>query len=75
MYNQSYEEYIRSILGYPNYQYNDNDSMSYMQNQGYNYNNNFNNNYSENEDNTAIFEGWCDFPNNFESSMRFQLSL
>ena len=29
---------------------------------------------SQNEDKTAIFEGWCDFLNYFDSSIRFQLS-
>ena len=53
MYNQSYEEYIRSILGYPNYSYN-NDSMSYMQSQGYNQDNNFNNNYSNTVNNNDL---------------------
>ena len=27
------------------------------------------------EDKTAIFEGWCDFLNYFDSSIQFQLSL
>ena len=53
MYNQSYEEYIRNILGYPNYSYN-NDSMSYMQSQGYNQDNNFNNNYSNTVNNNDL---------------------
>ena len=30
---------------------------------------------SPNEDKTAIFEGWCDFLNYFDSSIRFQLSF
>ena len=30
---------------------------------------------SQNEDKTAIFEGWCDFLNYFDSSIRFQLSF
>ncbi|MBE6931652.1 MAG: conjugal transfer protein TraE, partial [Ruminococcaceae bacterium] len=30
---------------------------------------------SLNEDKTAIFEGWCDFLNYFDSSVRFQLSF
>ena len=30
---------------------------------------------SQNEDKTAIFEGWCDFLNYFDSSVRFQLSF
>ena len=30
---------------------------------------------SQNEDKTAIFEGWCDFLNFFDSSVRFQLSF
>ena len=55
MYNQSYEEYIRSILGYPDYSYS-NDSMAYVQNQGYNQNNNFNNNYNNDEDNNNELE-------------------
>ena len=29
---------------------------------------------SQNEDKTAIFEGWCDFLNYFDSSIHFQLS-
>lgn len=33
MYNQTYEEYIRSILGYPNYSMDDNCQMSFNQNQ------------------------------------------
>ena len=28
---------------------------------------------SQNEDKAAIFEGWCDFLNYFDSSIRFQL--
>ena len=28
---------------------------------------------AQNEDKTAIFEGWCDFLNYFDSSNRFQL--
>ena len=30
---------------------------------------------NQNEDKTAIFEGWCDFLNYFDSSIRFQLSF
>ena len=30
---------------------------------------------SQNEDKTAIFDGWCDFLNFFDSSIRFQLSF
>ena len=30
---------------------------------------------SQNEDKTAIFDGWCDFLNYFDSSVRFQLSF
>ena len=30
---------------------------------------------SQNEDKTAIFEGWCDFLNCFDSSIQFQLSF
>ena len=30
---------------------------------------------SQNEDKTAIFEGWCDFLNFFDSSVRFQFSF
>jgi hypothetical protein len=30
---------------------------------------------SQNEDKTAIFEGWCDFLNYFDSSVRFQFSF
>ena len=30
---------------------------------------------SQNEDKTAIFEGWSDFLNYFDSSIRFQLSF
>ena len=30
---------------------------------------------NQNEDKTAIFEGWCDFLNYFDSSVKFQLSL
>ena len=30
---------------------------------------------SQNEDKTAIFEGWCDFLNYFDSSIKFQLSF
>ena len=30
---------------------------------------------SQNEDKTAIFEGWCDFLNYFDSSTQFQLSF
>ena len=30
---------------------------------------------SQNEDKTAIFEGWCDFLNYFDSSVKFQLSF
>jgi hypothetical protein len=30
---------------------------------------------SQNEDKTSIFEGWCDFLNYFDSSIRFQLSF
>lgn len=30
---------------------------------------------SQNEDKTAIFEGWCDFLNYFDSSICFQLSF
>ena len=30
---------------------------------------------SQNEDKTAIFEGWCDFLNYFDSSVHFQLSF
>ena len=30
---------------------------------------------AQNEDKTAIFEGWCDFLNYFDSSIRFQLSF
>lgn len=30
---------------------------------------------SQNEDKTAIFEGWCDFLNYFDSSIRFQFSF
>lgn len=29
---------------------------------------------NQNEDKTAIFDGWCDFLNYFDSSIRFQLS-
>ena len=53
MYNQSYEEYIRSILGYPNYSYN-NDSMSYIQSQGYNQDNNFKNSYNNTVNNNDL---------------------
>ncbi len=28
---------------------------------------------NQNEDKTAIFDGWCDFLNYFDSSVRFQL--
>ncbi len=31
--------------------------------------------FSQNEDKTAIFEGWCDFLNYFDSSVKFQLSF
>ena len=30
---------------------------------------------SQNEDKTAIFEGWCDFLNYFDSSIQFELSF
>ena len=30
---------------------------------------------SQNEDKTAIFDGWCDYLNYFDSSIRFQLSF
>ena len=30
---------------------------------------------SQNEDKAAIFEGWCDFLNYFDSSIQFQLSF
>ena len=30
---------------------------------------------NQNEDKTAIFDGWCDFLNYFDSSIRFQLSF
>jgi hypothetical protein len=30
---------------------------------------------AQNEDKTAIFEGWCDFLNYFDSSIRFQFSF
>ena len=30
---------------------------------------------SQNEDKTAIFDGWCDFLNYFDSSIHFQLSF
>ena len=30
---------------------------------------------SQNEDKTAIFEGWCDFLNYFDSSIQFQMSF
>ncbi len=30
---------------------------------------------TQNEDKTAIFDGWCDFLNYFDSSIRFQLSF
>ena len=30
---------------------------------------------SQNDDKTAIFDGWCDFLNYFDSSIRFQLSF
>ena len=30
---------------------------------------------NQNEDKTAIFEGWCDFINYFDSSVKFQLSF
>ena len=30
---------------------------------------------TQNEDKTAIFEGWCDFLNYFDSSIHFQLSF
>ena len=30
---------------------------------------------NQNEDKTAIFDGWCDFLNYFDSSVRFQLSI
>ena len=30
---------------------------------------------NQNEDKTAIFEGWCDFLNYFDSSVKFQLSF
>ena len=30
---------------------------------------------SQTEDKTAIFEGWCDFLNYFDSSIHFQLSF
>ena len=30
---------------------------------------------NQNEDKTAIFDGWCDFLNYFDSSVRFQLSF
>ncbi len=30
---------------------------------------------AQNEDKTAIFEGWCDFLNYFDSSIHFQLSF
>ena len=35
----------------------------------------FNYQLSQNEDKTAIFEGWSDFLNYFDSSIRFQLSF
>ena len=36
---------------------------------------NINYQLSQNEDKTAIFEGWCDFLNYFDSSVKFQLSF
>lgn len=30
---------------------------------------------NQNEDKTAIFDGWCDFLNYFDSSIHFQLSF
>ena len=30
---------------------------------------------AQNEDKTAIFDGWCDFLNYFDSSIHFQLSF
>ena len=30
---------------------------------------------AQNEDKTAIFEGWCDFLNYFDASIRFQFSF
>ncbi|MFI3202018.1 MAG: conjugal transfer protein TraE, partial [Eubacteriales bacterium] len=30
---------------------------------------------AQNEDKTAIFDGWCDFLNYFDSSIKFQLSF
>ena len=30
---------------------------------------------SQNEDKTAIFDGWCDFLNYFDSSVQFQLTF
>ena len=30
---------------------------------------------NQNEDKTAIFDGWCDFLNYFDSSVKFQLSF
>ena len=30
---------------------------------------------SQNDDKTAIFDGWCDFLNYFDASVRFQLSF
>ena len=30
---------------------------------------------NQNEDKTAIFDGWCDFLNYFDSSIRFELSF
>ena len=30
---------------------------------------------AQNDDKTAIFEGWCDFLNYFDSSIRFQFSF
>ena len=30
---------------------------------------------SQNEDKTAIFDGWCDFLNYFDASIHFQLSF
>ena len=43
MYNQTYEEYIRSILGYPNYTANNNYQPQYQ-----NYTNNYNTNNTMN---------------------------
>ena len=37
--------------------------------------NQFNYQLNQNEDKTAIFEGWCDFLNYFDSSVKFQLSF